>query len=181
MWSFWARIMKNGIEFHHKNNGICFKIEMTSELAIWRQFPCTYPFLLIRTLADPVCIVARDEIIQNKRNGWFYAYITLIESIVYHTTSPSKNAVTCSSHSRTLKLGVQPKNNQIKQIPERRFISKLFIKEKSHHPPSPEYYYICFDTSRHSNFQITKQFVQQKLPSPYLRIRLNLYFQLTRS
>ena len=46
---------KNGIEFHQKTNEVCLRIEMRAKLAIWRQFLFTYAFLLIFTLASPLC------------------------------------------------------------------------------------------------------------------------------
>ena len=46
---------QNGIEFHQKTNGVCFRIEMPAKQAICRQFLFTYAFLLIRTHAGPLC------------------------------------------------------------------------------------------------------------------------------
>ena len=46
---------QNGIEFHKKSNEVCFRIEIAEKLAIWWQFLFTYAFLLIFTLASPLC------------------------------------------------------------------------------------------------------------------------------
>ena len=48
---------QNGIEFHQKTNGVCFRMEMPAKQAICRQFLFTYAFLLIRTHAGPLCSV----------------------------------------------------------------------------------------------------------------------------
>ena len=53
---------QNGIEFHQKANGVCFRMEMPAKQAICRQFLFTYAFLLIRTHVGPLCIVLMSGI-----------------------------------------------------------------------------------------------------------------------